>query len=126
MGTPWTPDSPARKAAERRQLLVELDALAALHLGITADELCAIYRTQFGVLRQYERTDLYDANGRKLPKEVAAVYKKSGEAISTEERTWVHPQSGVEYVFELPFTTFDREADMRAAYARFEKMIYEL
>ncbi|WP_371152362.1 DNA methyltransferase [Buchananella felis] len=123
MGTPWTPDSPARKAAERRQLLVELDALAALHLGITADELCTIYRTQFGVLRQYERTDLYDANGRKLPKEVAAAYKKSGEAISTEERTWVHPQSGVEYVFELPFTTFDREADMRAAYARFEKMI---
>lgn len=123
MGTPWTPESPARKAAERRQLLVELDALEALHLGITADELCTIYRTQFGVLRQYERTDLYDANGRKLPKEVAAAYKKSGEGISTAERTWVHPQSGVEYVFELPFTTFDREVDMRAAYARFEKMI---
>ncbi|OHO34955.1 hypothetical protein HMPREF2690_02430 [Corynebacterium sp. HMSC034E11] len=35
-------------------------------------------------------------------------------------RTWVHPQSGVEYVFEYPFRQLDREADMREAYKRFE------
>ncbi|GAB3188040.1 DNA methyltransferase [Nesterenkonia suensis] len=124
MDTPWTPESPARVAAERRQLLVELDALAALSLGLTADELCIIYRTQFPVLRGYEQTDLYDANGRKVPQEMAKLYRKSGEdGMAAEDLRWTHPQSAVEYTFEFPFRSFDREEDMRAAYARFSAMI---
>ena len=39
-------------------------------------------------------------------------------------RTWVHPQSGVEYVYEYPFRQLDREADMREAYAWFEVNYY--
>ena len=47
---------------------------------------------------------------------------RGGEELSVADRTWVHPQSGVEYVFEYPFRQLDREADMRAAYARFERV----
>ncbi|STX07478.1 class I SAM-dependent DNA methyltransferase [Kocuria rosea] len=114
-----------RVAEERRAAEIELDALVSLMLEITADELCAIYRTQFAVLRAIEHNDLYDANGRKVMDSVVKVYRLRGENLSAEERSWVHPQSGVEYVFELPFRTLDREKDMRVAYAHFEKVLAE-
>ncbi|MFD1377631.1 Eco57I restriction-modification methylase domain-containing protein [Micrococcus antarcticus] len=117
--------TPATNASDRRATQVEIDALAALGVGLTIDELCTIYRTQFPVLRGYEQNDLYDANGRKVPGEMNKLYRQHGEDLSVEERTWIHPQSNVEYIFEFPFQGFDREEDMRKAYAHFEKMFAE-
>lgn len=126
LGFEWTPETPLRRDSDRRQALLEIDAIVALSLGITADELCTIYRTQFAVLFGYDRNSyLYDANGRLIPKEVLQVFKKKGEAMSEDERTAVHPGSGVSYTYELPFITLDREADMRRAYAHFEQLLEE-
>ena len=50
----WTANTPLRIAEDRRQALVEIDALVALMLGVTADQLCTIYRTQFAVLYGYD------------------------------------------------------------------------
>ena len=98
----------------------------ALSLGITADELCTIYRTQFPVLYGYDRNVyFYDANGRLVPNEVLKAWKQKGDAISLDERQAVHPGSGVTYTYELPFVTLDREADMRQAYAHFEQILKE-
>ena len=59
---------PLRIAQDRRQALVEIDALVALMLNVTADQLCTIYRTQFAVLYGYDRNVyFYDANGRLVP-----------------------------------------------------------
>ena len=103
---------------------MEIDGIVALSLGVTADELCMIYRTQFPVMRRYDQDDRFDANGRKVTKDVMKLQAKlrEGEELSVADRTWVHPQSGVEYLYEYPFRQLDREADMREAYERFEGM----
>lgn len=125
MGSPWHSDVPLRNALNRRQAEVELDVLVAIETGLTADELCTIYRTQFPALLGYERNDLYDANGRKVPGDMNRLYRKVGQNLTLDDRTWTHPQSGVEYVFEFPFQSFDREEDMRKAYAHFSSMMEE-
>ncbi|MCL8494289.1 class I SAM-dependent DNA methyltransferase [Corynebacterium sp. B5-R-101] len=121
----WTTDAPVRNARDRFQAQNEIDAMVALSLGVTLDELLMIYRTQFPVMRRYDQEDLYDANGRKVPKDVLKLEKKlkDGQQLSEEERTWTHPQSGVEYVFEYPFAPLDREADLTAAYEKYAAMM---
>lgn len=115
----WTPDVPLRRAADRRQALVEIDALVALSLGLTADELCTVYRTQFPVLYKYDHTSyLYDRQGRLVPREVAQAYAKRGEGATRADLTATNP-SGYAYTYRPPFVHLDREADMRRAYAAF-------
>lgn len=124
--TRWTPTSPLRTARKRRDAQVEIDAIVALTLGISPDELCTLYRTQFAVLYGYDKTSyVYDGNGRLVPTSVLQVWRRKGDAITAAERSAVHPGSGVEYTYELPFVTLDREADMRAAYAEFERRLAE-
>lgn len=92
---------------------------------MSADELCTIYRTQFAVLYGYDRNVyFYDANGRLVPNSVLTVWRKKGDAITAEERTATN-QAGNTYTYELPFVTLDREADMRQAYAEFERRLAE-
>ncbi|MEU7587717.1 class I SAM-dependent DNA methyltransferase [Micromonospora sp. NPDC049230] len=125
VGPEWDSGTPLRIAADRRQALVEIDALVALMLGLTAGELCTIYRTQFAVLYGYDRNlYYYDANGRLVPNSVLSVWRKKGDRVSQEERTATN-QAGNTYTYELPFVTLDREADMRQAYAHFERLLEE-
>ena len=125
VGPAWTSVTPLRRASDRRQALVEIDGIVALMLGLTADELCTIYRTQFAVLYGYDRrTYLYDINGRLVPNSVLTVWRSKGDRILEQERTATNA-SGNTYTYELPFVTLDREADMRQAYAHFEKILKE-
>lgn len=105
--------------------LVEIDALAALELGLTADELCAVYRTQFPVMREYERTTWYDRRGR-----IAFTTNRGLAGVGLDRRafeTWqaclaagTPPPPDLDTQgLEPPFDQRDREDDMRAAYAFF-------
>lgn len=133
----WSGRSPLRNALARRQALVEIDALVALMLGLTADELCTVYRTQFAVLYGYEKKNLYDVYGRLVPNDIAAAYRKKGESLSEDERTFPRTEAECDaaeeatghrpsrYTYHFPFQTNDREADMRAAYSFFESKLEE-
>ncbi len=106
----WEMGTPLRVDFDRRQALVEIDALAAIMLDITAEELCTIYRTQFGVLRKYEREMRFDANGRQVPKDVVKEYAKHGAKADLGR-------------YVLPFTGVDREKDMTRAHEAFTERL---
>jgi len=127
MTPPWNTAAPIRLAQERRKALIEIDVLVALSLGITVDEIATVYRTQFPVLYGYDHDEyLYDRNGRIVPTGVRQAWRKAGspsteDGLDAATRTSRHPGSGVEYLYELPFSVLDREADLRAAYAELER-----
>ncbi|WP_328393715.1 Eco57I restriction-modification methylase domain-containing protein [Nocardia sp. NBC_00416] len=111
----WSAHTPLRSDADRRIALIEIDAIVAVMLGITADELLTIYRTQFPVLQKYEREALYDTNGRQLPTKLASEYRKRG-TLPTSDLT----VDGITY--EEPIRGVDREHDMQIAHAHFSAL----
>jgi hypothetical protein len=136
VGSEWTMATPLRHDAERRMALVELDAIAAIMLGLTAEQLCAMYRTQFAVLRKYEYAMAFDAEGRKVCQHhQSAGYRqaqlqqqaKDGQIDKHWKSVWQmvldeeeHPGSvDWEGHFTPPFVRPDREAEMTRAYQVF-------
>ncbi|WEH18534.1 class I SAM-dependent DNA methyltransferase [Streptomyces sp. VNUA24] len=118
----WEYATPLRTEHERRAALVELDALVSVWLGITADQLVAIFKSRYPQLHDYEAATWFDANGRKI----AADFNTYGHGQSKQdyldllahledpERT--PPPDG----YQAPFYKADREAEMRAAHAHFQ------
>ncbi|MEU0955462.1 class I SAM-dependent DNA methyltransferase [Streptomyces niveus] len=118
----WEYSTPLRTEHERRAALVELDALVAVWLGITADQLAAIFKSRYPQLYDYESATYFDANGRKI----AADFNTYGHGqtkqdylgllahLEDPERT--PPPEG----YQAPFYKADREAEMRAAHAHFQ------
>ena len=127
IGPEWTVDTPLRQAEDRRNAQAEIDVMVAIMLGVSIEDLCTIYRTQFAVLYDYDHgrgqgAYVYDANGRQLPTPVRQAWEKrqrptSNEDMPLSERTHTHPGSGVSYVYDLPFRIRDRESDFRRIHA---------
>ncbi|MGW3719098.1 Eco57I restriction-modification methylase domain-containing protein [Streptomyces sp. NPDC005133] len=118
----WEYATPLRSEHERRAALVEIDALVAVWLGISADQLVAIYKSRYPILADYESVTYFDANGRR---------------ISAAPNAYGHDQTKQDYLdlmaylenpqtapppagYTAPFYKADREAEMRAAHAYFQ------
>ncbi|MGW0491342.1 hypothetical protein [Streptomyces olivaceus] len=96
--------------------------LVAVWLGITADQLAAIFKSRYPQLYDYESATYSDANGRKI----AADFNMYGHGqtkrdyldllahLEDPERT--PPPEG----YQAPFYKADREAEMRAAHTHFQ------
>ncbi|MEU8558393.1 MULTISPECIES: DNA methyltransferase [Streptomyces] len=118
----WEYSTPLRTEHERRAALVELDALVAVWLGITADQLTAIFKSRYPQLYAYESVTYFDVNDRKIAGDFNVF--GSGQTkqdyldllthLEDPERT--PPPEG----YQAPFYKADREAEMRAAHAHFQ------
>ncbi|MER7621636.1 class I SAM-dependent DNA methyltransferase [Streptomyces sp. NPDC126503] len=118
----WESTTPLRAEDERRAAMVELDALVSVWLGITADQLVAIFKSRYPQLRDYEAKTWFDANGRKI----AENHNTYGYGQTRQD--WLDfeahladpantpPPAG----YVGPFYKADREAEMRAAHAHFQ------
>lgn len=121
---------------ERRQLFIELDVYIAFILGLSLDDLKAIYRLQFPVLMQYESDTWYDQNGRivftnnRSLTNVGFSRKEFEEIKDAKSGTFIRKisddtmQGGpiertIEYV--APFDRCDREKDYEIAWKFFEE-----
>lgn len=123
----WTMETPLRSEFERRAALVEIDALAAIMLGLTADQLCLMYRGQFAVLRKYEYTMYFDNLGHRIAKhhQVHGVTQQPDDFKLLQ--AYLNDEACGDLLdrYEPPITPVGREAEMRAAYDEFTRRLEE-
>ncbi|WP_217180147.1 Eco57I restriction-modification methylase domain-containing protein [Streptomyces sp. AC495_CC817] len=127
-GTPtWTRDTPLRTEFTRRAALVEIDALVAVWLGISADELVAMYDARFPVLQQYEENMWFDATGRRIAKahqqhgygQPKDAWKELSSHEEFPEKAKVPPG------YTSPLYRAHRKKEMRVAHAEFTRRLNE-
>ncbi|RDH77068.1 restriction endonuclease subunit M [Mycolicibacterium moriokaense] len=131
----WEIDSPLRSEMERRAALVEIDALAALMLGLTADHLALVFRAQFPVLNKYEYAMYFDVEGQRIAKDHQTYgVRQQKEDYRLVESYVLGDDYGDLFSRYTPFPPDDshdrpwfykpdREAEMRSAYAEFERRL---
>ena len=94
-------------------------------LGLSAQQLCAMYRTQFAVLRKYEYEMYFDANGRKIARDHHA-YGQTQEKGDWEALVESLEKGGTDFGrYRAPFVKADREAEMTRAYEVFAARLHE-
>jgi hypothetical protein len=133
----WSSATPLRTDYDRWLAMCEIDALVALYLGITEQQLLQMYRSQFAILRKYETDSVFDGNGRQISgihhaygfrqaqweTELKAQPSRRGE---TRQGMWARVQcyiAGNTTIdlgpFIPPFRLADRETAMSRAYKAF-------
>ncbi|MFD0208830.1 Eco57I restriction-modification methylase domain-containing protein [Streptomyces hirsutus] len=123
----WTRDTPLRTEFTRRAALVEIDALVAVWLGISANELVAMYDARFPVLQQYEENMWFDANGRRIAKAHQQYgYGQPKDAWKQLSKPEGFPEEyAVPDGYTGPLYRANRKAEMRAAHAEFTRRLRE-
>ncbi|GAA3572658.1 class I SAM-dependent DNA methyltransferase [Nonomuraea rosea] len=121
----WTMATPLRTDYDRRLALVEIDALVALMLGLSAEQLCAIYRSQFAVLRKYEWEMFFAPEGHKIGAETHNRSVRQTEAEAAIVKAWKKAQLSDAPEPTLPegWVKPDREAETTGAYVEFQRRL---
>ena len=137
----WSVLTPLRTEYSRWLAFSEVDAIVALLLGLTEEQLLQMYRSQFAVLRKYENVMVFDGNGRQISgdfhahgflqaeweAELKLTPTKRGEKkMGMWDRVQAH-LAGDESVdlgpFVAPFRPADRELAMSRAYRAFAERV---
>lgn len=123
IATDWRADTPLRREQARRAALVEIDALVSVWLGLSADQLVAIFLSRYPVLAEYESQTWFDVNGHKL----AGNFNAYGHGQTKEHfrQLMAHLEEGAAPPegYEPPFYEADRPREMREAHAEFSRRL---
>lgn len=119
----WTAATPLRTEFDRRRALVEIDALAAIMIGLSAEQLNAMYRSQFDTVRMYEWESFFASDGHKIS-DTAHSYNVGIRQTPEEAeiaKSWVKAARVGDLLPEIPegWVKPDREAEMTRAHADF-------
>lgn len=120
----WEYGTPLRTEYERRAALVELDALVAVWLGMSAEELIAIHKARYAILADRESQMWFDVKGRQLAQDSYAFGHGQTKEHYEQFQAWQNkerpePPEG----YTAPFYKANREEEMRTAHAHFEKRL---
>lgn len=122
----WEYGTPLRTEYERRAALVEIDALVAVWLGMSAEELIAIYKARYAILADRESAMWFDANGRQLARDPYA--HGHGQTKDHYEQFLAHQKgerSDLPEGYTEPFYKANRERELRSAHRHFEARLKE-
>ncbi|AXI73980.1 hypothetical protein [Streptomyces cavourensis] len=126
VGPTWNRKTPLRTERARRAALVEIDALVAVWLGVSADALVAMYKARFPIMQDFDSVTWFDANERKIAgNRYTYGFGQTKEhyehflAYQNKERS--EPPEG----YTAPFYKANREEEMREAHAYFSARLRE-
>ncbi|MFD8059757.1 hypothetical protein ACFXA0_16145 [Streptomyces cyaneofuscatus] len=126
VGPAWNRNTPLRTERARRAALVEIDALVAVWLGVSADALVAMYKARFPIMQDFDSVTWFDANERKIAGNrytygfgQAKEHYEHFLAYQNKERS--EPPEG----YTAPFYKANREEEMREAHAYFSARLQE-
>ncbi|KOV62892.1 hypothetical protein ADK64_22545 [Streptomyces sp. MMG1121] len=119
----WHFNSPLRSELSRRAALVEIDALVSVWLGISADQLVAMYRARFSAMQKQEERMWFDASGRRIAK------SHQVHGYGQPKDAWQQLSSHADFPLEAnlpdgyegPLYRADRVKEMRVAHAEFTR-----
>ncbi|MGW4892473.1 hypothetical protein ACWEQL_09430 [Kitasatospora sp. NPDC004240] len=118
----WQYETPLRGEQARRAALVEIDALVAVWLGVSADALAAMYRARFPITQDFDAVTWFDANGRKIAGNRHTFgHGQTKEHFEQLQKHLANPDTTpVPDGYTAPFYKADREREMREAHAVFQ------
>ncbi|SNS44114.1 hypothetical protein SAMN05443665_100459 [Actinomadura meyerae] len=121
----WSTATALRTERARRAALVEIDALVAVWLGISAEQLSAIYQSRYPILADREANMWFDAAGRRI---AADPYAYGAGQIGDAYQKLMAFMDGSQEVslpegYEEPFHKADRETEYRQAHAAFSERL---
>lgn len=118
----WCRDTALRSERARRSALVEIDAIGAVWLGISAESLVTMYRARFPIMQDFDGITWFDSAGRKLSGDRYTYGHGQTRDHWTQYQDYLaDPDSNpIPDGFTAPFYKADREAEMREAHAVFQ------
>lgn len=124
VGPTWERGTPLRTERARRAALVEIDALVAVWLDVSADALVAMYKSRFPIMQDFDAVSWFDAKERKIAGNrytfgFGQTKEHYDQLLAYQKGERSTPPEG----YTAPFYKANREEEMRAAHAYFTERL---